>query len=206
MKNLQIFLKNSFIGGFLIILPVAALAGVLKWIYSFIVERIDYLPKFINYIFKLDPEILSGFYGELLALAITIVFCAVLGATVKTRLGNYLYQEFEENILCRLPGFKLIKDTINQFAGGSNQLFKEVALVRLFENDVRVTAFVTNRNPDGSYTIFMPTAPNPTSGLIYHVSAEYVEIIDISIEDAMKTIISVGAGSEKLIEKSHSKN
>lgn len=199
MKNLQNFLKNTFIGGFLIILPVAALIGVFKWIYSFVIASIDYLPGFINYLFDLKPDILDGIVGDFVALAITIIFCFVIGITVKTRIGNILYNELEEHILTKFPGFSLIKDTINQFAGDSNKLFEEVALVRIFENNIRVTAFVTNKNTDGTYTIFMPTAPNPTSGLIYHVPADCVEIIDISVEEAMKTIISVGSGSEKIL-------
>lgn len=202
MKNIQLFLKNSFIGGFLIVLPVAALISIIKWIYDFVVARVDYLPKFINYIFDLESDILNGGLGELLALFIASVFCFVVGATVKTKVGNFLYQVLEDNVLIRIPGFKIIKETINQFAGDNDNLFRKVALVRIFENDVRVTAFITNVNPDGSYTIFMPTAPNPTSGLIYHVKAEFVEIIDISVEEAMKTIISVGAGSQVLINKS----
>jgi len=199
MKNIQNFLKNTFIGGFLIILPVAALIGVLKWIYGFVISSIDYLPGFINYLFKLKPDILDGMIGDVVALAITIIFCFVVGITVKTRIGNFLYNELEEHILSKFPGFSLIKDTINQFAGDNNKLFDEVALVRIFENNIRVTAFVTNNNPDGSYTVFMPTAPNPTSGLIYHVPADCVEIIDISVEEAMKTIIGVGSGSEKVL-------
>jgi len=199
MKNIQNFFKNTFIGGFLIILPVAALTGVLKWIYGFVISSIDYLPGFINYLFKLRPDILDGIIGDAVALAITIIFCFIVGITVKTRIGNFLYNELEEHVLSRIPGFSLIKDTINQFAGDSNKLFQEVALVRIFENSIKVTAFVTNKNPDGSYTVFMPTAPNPTSGLIYHVPADCVEIIDISVEEAMKTIIGVGSGSEKVL-------
>ncbi len=199
MKNIQNFFKNTFIGGFLIILPVAALIGVLKWIYGFVISSIDYLPGFINYLFELKPDILDGIIGDIVALAITIIFCFVVGITVKTRIGNFLYNELEEHVLSRIPGFSLIKDTINQFAGDNNKLFQEVALVRIFENSIKVTAFVTNKNPDGSYTVFMPTAPNPTSGLIYHVPADCVEIIDISVEEAMKTIIGVGSGSEKVL-------
>ena len=125
MKNIQNFLKNTFIGGFLIILPVAALIGVLKWIYGFVISSIDYLPGFINYLFKLKPDILDGVIGDIVALAITIIFCFVVGITVKTRIGNFLYNELEEHILSKFPGFSLIKDTINQFAGDNNKLFDE---------------------------------------------------------------------------------
>jgi uncharacterized membrane protein len=63
------------------------------------------------------------------------------------------------------------------------------------------TCFITDTHEDGSYTVFMPTGPNPTSGLIYHLEGQYVHLVDIPVQDAMRTIISCGAGSEKLISQ-----
>jgi uncharacterized membrane protein len=79
--------------------------------------------------------------------------------------------------------------------------FSSVALARIFDNDTLVTAFVTDRHVDGSYTVFVPTGPNPTSGGIYHLKAENVFPVDVSVEDAMRSIISCGAGSSTLIAK-----
>jgi uncharacterized membrane protein len=76
-----------------------------------------------------------------------------------------------------------------------------VALVRLFGNETLVSAFVTETHPDGSYTVFMPTGPNPTSGNIYHVPGENVFPVDVSVEDTMRSIISCGAGSSTLVAK-----
>ncbi|KZY61422.1 hypothetical protein A3738_22580 [Oleiphilus sp. HI0066] len=63
-----------------------------------------------------------------------------------------------------------------------------------------MTALVTSKHDDGRYTIFMPTGPNPTSGNIYHVKQEQVTLYpEISVSDAMRTIIACGAGSGELI-------
>jgi uncharacterized membrane protein len=74
-----------------------------------------------------------------------------------------------------------------------------VALVQLFGNETLASAFITDRHPDGSCTVFVPTGPNPTSGNIFHLKAEYVHPVNVRIEDAMRSIISCGAGSQKLI-------
>ena len=74
----------------------------------------------------------------------------------------------------------------------------EVARVWLYgrDLDVSVTALVTSRHPNGQLTVFVPTGPNPTSGFIYHVSAELVELRpDIGVDQLMKTVLSCGAGS-----------
>lgn len=64
-----------------------------------------------------------------------------------------------------------------------------------------MTAFVTEQHVDGSYSVFVPTGPNPTSGNIYHLKKKYVHLVDVSVEDAMRSIISCGAGSGKLLKQ-----
>ena len=76
-----------------------------------------------------------------------------------------------------------------------------MARVHIFGRDcpTTVTSIVTARHADGSYTIFMPTGPNPTSGNIYHVPGDLVELFpDVSLEKTMRSIIACGAGSDKL--------
>jgi len=64
-----------------------------------------------------------------------------------------------------------------------------------------MTAFITDTHEDGSYTLFVPTGPNPTSGLIFHLAGKYVHPVDVPVQDAMRSIISCGAGSSKLIDE-----
>ena len=87
-----------------------------------------------------------------------------------------------------------------QFIGRKQSPFSKVALVQLFENQTKATAFVTDEHPDGSFTVFVPTGPNPTSGQIFHLQGQYVHPVDVRVDDAMRSIISCGAGSTKLIE------
>jgi len=76
-----------------------------------------------------------------------------------------------------------------------------VALVQIYGNDTLASAFVTDTHEDGSYTVFVPTGPNPTSGNIYHLPAHHVHPVDVSVEDAMRSIISCGAGSTLLVKQ-----
>jgi uncharacterized membrane protein len=94
----------------------------------------------------------------------------------------------------------MVKETVNQFLGKKESPFSSVALVQIFENDTKVTGFITDRHDNGTITVFVPTGPNPTSGFIYHLDAEYVHPVDVSVEDAMRSVISCGAGSGALVK------
>jgi uncharacterized membrane protein len=71
-------------------------------------------------------------------------------------------------------------------------------MVDLYSNATRATGFVTDKLENGYLTVFIPTGPNPTNGMIYHVLPEQVEYIDVKVEDAMRTVIGVGAGTNKI--------
>jgi uncharacterized membrane protein len=63
-----------------------------------------------------------------------------------------------------------------------------------------MTGFITDEHANDFYTVFVPTGPNPTNGFIFHVKAHQITEIDVSVEEAMKAIISVGAGSKNIVE------
>ena len=100
-----------------------------------------------------------------------------------------------------MPGYKLFKTTIKQFLGQKETPFSRVALVRPFGNDTMMTGFVTDEHPGGGFSVFVPSGLNPTIGLILHLKKESVHLVDVSVEDTMRSIISCGAGSFKLMEK-----
>ena len=114
-------------------------------------------------------------------------------------MGNIIYARLESNVLSKAPGYSLIKETVSQFLGKKKLPFSSVALARIFDNATMVSAFITDEHPDGSYTVFVPTGPNPTSGNIYHLKSENVHPVDVPVEEAMRSIISCGAGSSTLI-------
>ena len=72
----------------------------------------------------------------------------------------------------------------------------------MYANGARATAFITDEHEDGSYTVFIPTGPNPTSGGILHVAAEYVELLDVTVDEALRSIIACGSGSKQILSQS----
>ncbi len=194
MKRIKAFLKTSLLGGVVVILPVAILLFIFKWIFNLVTDIVQPLTNFV-----MTKSQIQEILADILVIAVILTACFIVGVFVRTRLGTFIYKTFEKRILKIAPGYSLIKETVMQFLGKKKSPFSSVALVQIFGNETLVSAFVTDTHADGSCTIFVPTGPNPTSGNIYHLKGKYVHHVDVSVEDAMRSIISCGAGSTKLI-------
>jgi len=186
------------LGGVLVVLPLVILILVFKSLYEFIADKL----KPITYIL-LETAKLQEFVASMLAIILILLFFFVVGLLVKTRLGRFSIEKLEIKIFTKLPLYKFIKETILQLVGNEKNVFKNVALVKLFGNETRVTAFITDEHDDGSFTVFVPSGPAPTAGFIYHLTRNNVQIINYPIDKAMRTIFSVGAGSNELLTLSN---
>lgn len=184
------------LGGLLVLLPVAVFLFILSWVFGLVRKAISPLT-----IIVMEKSPLQGLIADGLVVILLIAACFTVGVFVRTKVGKWLHSALESKILLKAPGYMLIKETIFQFLGKNKPPFSSVALVDIFANGVLATAFITDEHGDGSYTVFVPTGPNPTSGLIYHMPQNRVRIVKVSIEEAMRTIISCGAGSSDIISK-----
>lgn len=195
MERIKSFFKTSLLGGLIVILPVALLLFLVTWVFDLATGLIAPLTDLV-----LSRTQMGRILADLVVIGVVISACFFVGVFVRTRLGALLYRALEKRLLGRVPGYSLIKETVLQFLGGKQTPFSSVALARIFGNETLVSCFITDRHADGSYTIFVPTGPNPTSGNIYHLKKEFVHPIEVSVEDTMRSIISCGAGSTNLIE------
>jgi len=196
MSRIKEFIKSTVIGGLLVILPTAIFVFVLLWLFGLVRKAIGPLTTVV-----MAKSPLQGVVADALVIVLLVVACFAVGVVVRTRLGKWIYSFMEVKILLKAPGYSLIKETVLQFLGNKKSPFTSVALVQLFGNETMVSGFITDENEDGSYTVFVPTGPNPTSGNIYHLPGKYVHPVDVSAEEAMRSIISCGAGSSKLVSK-----
>jgi len=197
MKRLREFFKSTLVGGLLVLLPLTIFLYALVWVFNLVHKAISPLTKII--LEKSTPQVIVA---DIVAIGLLVLICFLVGMFVRTRLGRWMYALIESRLLRKTPGYSMIKETVSQFLDKDKQSpFSSVALARIFESDTLVSVFVTDKHADGSYTVFMPTGPNPTSGNIYHLRAENVFPVDVSVEDAMRSIISCGAGSSTLINK-----
>jgi len=196
MDRIKQFLRTTFVGGFLIVLPIVILLIVLNWLFTTLTGYIRPITNILIQTARVN-EFVASFFAFLF---IILVFFLV-GLLVKTEMGKVSFEVFENKFLSKIFGYKIIKETVLQIFGEEKNVFKAVALVGLFGNETLMTAFVTDEHSDGSYTVFIPSGPAPTAGFVYHVKKEQITIVDIPVDQALRTILSLGAGSKKIIEK-----
>ncbi|KUG26789.1 transporter [hydrocarbon metagenome] len=196
MHNLKIFIRTTLFGGFLIVLPIVILLMVLNWMFD---AMTGYIRPITNLLIETTRT--NEFVASFFAFVLIILIFFLVGLLVKTEMGKLSFELFEKKFLSKIFGYRIIKETVLQIFGEEKNLFKAVALVKLFGNETLMTAFVTDEHPDGSYTVFIPSGPAPTAGFVYHVKREQITIVDIPVDQALRTILSLGGGSKKIMEK-----
>lgn len=198
MSKLRTFIRTSLIGGIVVISPIVILIFIFRWVFNAVTNVIKPITSIIMQI-TVESGI-QKILADVTAISVIILTCFVVGIFVRTKFGTYIYRALEESILKSAPGYSLIKETITHFLSSKKTPFSKVALVKIFDEKTLATAFIMDEHIDGSYTVFVPTSPNLTSGRIYHVTSDKVYPIDVPAEDVMRSLISYGAGSSKLVE------
>ncbi|BFM12078.1 hypothetical protein R50072_22310 [Simiduia litorea] len=199
MDRIKSFIWLTLLGGLTVVLPISIFLLVFTWFYDVISALIAPVTAALRPHLGFSPTLVDAVViGCLL-----VVFC-LIGLLVKTRVGAWLLAQIERLLKRIAPGYKTISDLVGQFLGGgsSNSLLSgQVALAKIYgpESPVTVTVIVTAKHDNGDYSVFMPTAPIPTSGIVYHLPASCVVLLPhVSVEAAMKTVIACGAGSQLL--------
>ncbi|HSR87772.1 MAG TPA: DUF502 domain-containing protein [Pontiella sp.] len=193
------FFRTTLLGGVIVILPAIILILAFKWLFGVVGNAIAPLTNLVVEALPM-PQEYNRPVATLIVLSVIILGCFLFGLFVRTKLGLMIYSGFENSFLSKAPGYKMIKETVNQLLGKKASPFSSVALVNLYGNDTLMTAFITDRHDNGMVTVFVPTGPNPTSGFIYHVNENQVHPVSVTVESAMRSVISCGAGSGDLIK------
>ena len=199
MRRLRNFVLTSLLGGLAVILPLLLFVALARWLAGILEELTRPLATLIG------PHIAGG---EAVAFGVAVLAmlaaCFVTGVLLRTRVGAMAWESID-HLLARLtPGYRTLRDTVGQLLGagpGAGSLRGEVALVRLAGagSPVRQIAIVTARHADGSFTVYVPTAPLPTQGFVYHLQPEVVTLCpEISFEAAMRVVLACGSGAAEL--------
>ncbi len=176
--------KRDFASGLIILVPLLVTIVVLAWIYN----RLTQVPIPV----ESEPT------RALLSIVIFILLVFSVGYLMRTAVGSVLERALDD-MINQLPGLRVIynasKMAVETALSGTSDL---QAPVRLEVWDgLRMTAFKTGKQTaDGRHILFLPTAPNITSGFVIEVEEDRYEEIDDSVEQALTRILSAGFGEE----------
>jgi uncharacterized membrane protein len=190
-------LRRYLVAGLLVWLPIGATIFVVKLLLD-LIDRVLYLlpPAF-------RPEVLIGFRIPGLGLILAFIVLLTTGLLAANLMGKRLVSFFE-SLLGRIPFVRTVYGAVKQIAevlfSDSSSSFKKVLLVEYPRPGLYSLAFQTSDDPrevqaltgETIVTVFLPTTPNPTSGFMLFVPRSQVTELDMSVEEALKMVISLG--------------
>lgn len=189
-------LKRYFITGLLIWVPL----GITVWVVKLLIGSMDQSLLLLPY--TLRPESWLGISLPGMGTILTIGVILLTGMLTTNIVGQRLIR-FWEAVLARIPVVKSIYYSVKQVSdtlfSGNGEAFRKVLLVRYPHPEAWSLAFQTNlprdvgSRLDGEYVgVFIPTTPSPVNGFYFFVKKSETIEVGISVDDALKYIISMG--------------
>jgi len=193
-------LRASFLTGIVVIAPIFLTAwliwSLMGWIDGWV---LPFVPQ------NLMPEQYIGINLRGVGVIIFLIFTVFVGWLAKGLMGRSLIN-FGERLVDRMPvvrsvynGLKQIAETVFSQADSS---FENACLVEYPRKGIWAIAFISTSTKgeldrkipidDGLMSVFLPTTPNPTSGFLLFVPKKDVILLDMSVEDCAKLVISAG--------------
>lgn len=198
MKPIKMTLKGYLVTGLLLWLPLAITLWVLNLIIGSLDQTLNLLPR------AWRPEYLFGFNIPGLGVVFAVLVLLGTGMLTANVLGQRLLK-FWHGVISRTPVVKSIYNSVKQVSdtllSDSGQAFRRALLVQFPHQDSWTVAFQTGKPADslaellgeGEYiSVYVPTTPNPTSGYFVIVAKKDTRELDMSVDDALKYVISMG--------------
>jgi len=187
------FFIKTLLNGLLLVLPTIIILFLLSLIFKFVFNLVSPISALLD-----KNAESNAFFINLLALLILITLIFIIGLILRHGRSKRLFNIFEYKYLLHIPLYSTLRETIAQFSGLKKMPFSQVVLVDAYNTGVLLTGFVTEIAAEGIYTVFVPTAPNPMNGNIYHVPVSQLIFLNIEPEKAMRSIVGMGTGSSLL--------
>jgi len=184
--------------GFIALLPIA---GTL-WLLKIIIYTAESLFQgFIPARFR--PVNLIGYDIPGMGILAALIVVFLVGSITRFYVGRRLLS-YGDQIFTKIPFGRGIYSAIKQFigtiAGGGKKSFRQVVLVEYPSPGIFALGFLTGwasgevqeKTKKRVANVFIPTTPNPTSGFLLMFSEDNIRILDMTVEDAFKFIVSGG--------------
>ena len=190
-------MKKYFITGLLVLVPL----GITFWVLSSLIQTMDQSLLLLPETWR--PEQLFGFSMIGLGAILTLVVIFVTGVIATNIFGQQLILLWE-SMLSRVPVVKSIYASVKQVSdtlfSDSGNAFRKALLVEFPRKGSWTIAFLTgvpggdvNNHLQGDYvSVYVPTTPNPTGGYFLMMERSEVVELDMSVDQALKYIISMG--------------
>ncbi len=204
-------MKKYLLTGLILLLPLAVTIAIIAFVVNFLTKPfmgivshfLKQTPLANESFFIFSPEQMLQLSSQLIILVCLFLLILFLGMIARWYLVHWLIQ-VSERILHRLPlvnkVYKASKEIINSFLGQGKSTFKQVVMVPFPGNGIYCLGLLSEKAPVECrersnlqlYSVFIPTAPNPTNGFTIMFKEEEIHFMEMKPEDAIKYIVSCG--------------
>lgn len=198
-RNLSLLprLRRILVAGMLVWVPVGITVLILSVLVNLADQTLGLIPE------QYQPEELLGRRIPGLGVVLSLILLFVTGLVAANVFGKRIIA-FWEGVLRRIPLVRTIytaaKGFLEMVLSGKHDSFSKVLLIEYPRKGVHCIAFQTSSNvgqldkhfEDKSVCVFVPTTPNPTSGFLVVAPEKDLIQLDMSVEDAIKLVVSVG--------------
>ncbi len=190
--------KRDFASGLIVLGPILVTLYILWWLFDKL-----YSLGIIEIWDRDAPDVAVPVYAPIvevgLLLAVFVLLVLSVGYLMRTAFGDVVESGID-GTMNRLPGLRVVynasKMAVETAVAGPEDLQTPVKLDTW--NGLRMTAFKTGKvTDDGRDVLFLPTAPNITTGFVIEVEPEDYTATDETVEDALTRILSAGFGDNK---------
>jgi len=194
-------LRNVFITGLLVTLPIAFTVFILNFLFKTLDNWLS--PMFTKLLIFAGAPIPPDFRLPGLGVIMTLLVIFLIGVFTKNIFGAKLVEVWE-TIVEKIPVARSIytgaKQVVSTIAQTDTKAFRKVVMIEFPRRGVYSLGFVTNETrgevqaltEEDLINVFVPTTPNPTSGFLVFVAKEDVTELTMTVEEALKFIISCG--------------
>jgi len=194
-------MRRYFITGLLIWVPL----GITVWVLNLLIGTLDQSLLLVPE--SLRPQAMLGLNIPGIGAILTLLVIFLTGVLAANIIGQRLVR-FWEALLARIPVVKSIYYSVKQVSdtlfSGNGDAFRKVLLVRYPHPQAWSLAFQTNVPSDVAaqfneeyVAVFIPTTPSPVNGFYFYVKKSETIELDMSVDDALKSIVSMGVVAPK---------
>jgi uncharacterized membrane protein len=193
----RVLVRRYLIAGLVVWVPILVTVLVVRFILELMDNIVLMLPP------ALRPETLFGVHVPGIGALVALVLLLLTGVLVSNMIGRSLVR-FWEDLLNRIPFVRAIYSGVKSFSStilsGSGKSFKKVLLIEYPRKGIWSIGFQTAAEApwlsghvsEPQVCVFIPTTPNPTAGFIMLVPRSQAIELDLSIDEAMKMIVTLG--------------
>jgi uncharacterized membrane protein len=190
-------IRKCFLTGLLVLVPLAITAWVLNLVIGTLDQSLLFVPE------RWQPHTLFGFDIPGLGAILTLLIVFVVGLLANNLIGNFVLRQWER-LLNRIPVVSSLYGSVKQVSdtlfSSSGNAFRKAVLIPYPHANSYTIGFLTGvpggdvkNHLVGDYvSVYVPTTPNPTSGFFLMLAREHVVELDMSVDAALKYIVSMG--------------